>query len=414
MASPSVPTPAEIIESFPEQPTKIPGLPTYQTLRQLRDVLKTNAASVETIIGGGMYGHLGLILPPHIYNTIVPPVHQGTNSWTDPPYPGINPAIPPNATPEVVTYYRDNHKETMRIWKLYLNVNAALRKNILTAVDEIYLRALKAPHTGFSNLKARDMLSYLFQVYGKITPQALEANDKVFKTDWDPTTPFEMLIDQIESAQEFAQDGNQPYSDRQILTQAYNLVYKTGMFFDDCREWNKKPPQDKTWVNFKKHFLDAQEQVRMQQTTQQTGYYGNALDQHLQQQCLQIEEATRLQCLKIEEATQQMINTVKNSTTDMSTITAPTAESSCHSASSNISQARFEEMFEILNKRLDKLEAPRKPRTKPTDRGGYCWTHGYLVDPRHNSMNCKKKKPGHQDNATRADNMGGSQYGKPT
>ena len=65
------------------------------------------------------------------------------------------------------------------------------------------------------------MLSYLFQIYGKITPQALEANDKVFKTNWDPMTPFEMLIDQIESAQEFAQDGNQPYSDRQILTQAY-------------------------------------------------------------------------------------------------------------------------------------------------------------------------------------------------
>ena len=97
-------------------------------------------------------------------------------------------------------------------------------------------------------------------------------NDKVLKTDWDPTTPFEMLIDQIESAQEFAQDGNQPYSDRQILTQAYNLVYKTGMFFEDCKEWNKKQPQDKTWINFKKHFLDAQEQVRMQQTTQQTGY----------------------------------------------------------------------------------------------------------------------------------------------
>ena len=109
-----------------------------------------------------------------------------------------------------------------------------------------------------------------------------------------------------------------------------------------------------------------------------------------------------------------MINTVKNSTTDMSTITAPTTKSSNHSAASSISQARFEEMFEILNKRLDKLEAPKKPRTKPTDRGGYCWTHGYLVDPRHNSMNCKKKKPGHQDNATRADNMGGSQYRKPS
>ena len=129
--------------------------------------------------------------------------------------------------------------EPLRLWKLSLNVNAALQKSILSAVDKIYLRALKAPHTGFSNLKARDMLSYLFQIYGKITPQALEANNKVFRTDWDPNTPFEMLIDQIENCQEFAQDGNQPYSDQQILTQAYNLVYKTGLFFEDCKLWLK-------------------------------------------------------------------------------------------------------------------------------------------------------------------------------
>ena len=97
----------------------------------------------------------------------------------------------------------------------------------------------------------------------------------------------------------------------------------------------------------------------------------------------------------------------------MSTITAPTAETSMHSAATTISQACFEEMFDILNKQLDKLKGAKKQQTKPTDRGSYCWTHGYLVDPRHNSMNCKKKKPGHQDNATWADNMGGSQHGKP-
>ena len=223
-----------------------------------------------------------------------------------------------------------------------------------------------------------------------------------------------MLIEQIESAQEFAQDGGQPYSDQQILTQAYNLVYKTGMFFDDCKDWNKKPTRAKTWLNFKQHFLAAQEQMRMQQTTKQTGYYGRTLDEHLQQQCLQIEEATRLQCLKIEEATQQMIDSVKTSTSDISTITSATTGTSSHSANAAKAQDRFEEMFKLLTDRLDKLETTKKPRTKPTDRGGYCWSHGYLVDPRHNSKNCRNKKPGHQDNATRADNMGGSQHGKPT
>ena len=47
------------------------------------------------------------------------------------------------------------------------------------------------------------------------------------------------------------------------------------------------------------------------------------------------------------------------------------------------------------------------------DVGGYFWTHGYCVDINHDSMACQIKKEGHRDNATRANNMGGNQYGKP-
>jgi hypothetical protein len=39
---------------------------------------------------------------------------------------------------------------------------------------------------------------------------------------------------------------------------------------------------------------------------------------------------------------------------------------------------------------------------------GYCWTHGYRVVRGHNSQNCSRKNEGHQDGATRNNNMGGS------
>jgi hypothetical protein len=39
----------------------------------------------------------------------------------------------------------------------------------------------------------------------------------------------------------------------------------------------------------------------------------------------------------------------------------------------------------------------------------YCWTHGYKVGSTHTSLTCKLPKPGHKKEATRADNMGGSQ-----
>ena len=41
------------------------------------------------------------------------------------------------------------------------------------------------------------------------------------------------------------------------------------------------------------------------------------------------------------------------------------------------------------------------------DAVGYCWSHGYKVKLGHSSATCTRKKPGHQDTATRTDIMGG-------
>jgi hypothetical protein len=42
----------------------------------------------------------------------------------------------------------------------------------------------------------------------------------------------------------------------------------------------------------------------------------------------------------------------------------------------------------------------------------YCWTHGYKITNTHTSLSCNFPKQGHKREATRADNMGGSQAKK--
>jgi hypothetical protein len=39
----------------------------------------------------------------------------------------------------------------------------------------------------------------------------------------------------------------------------------------------------------------------------------------------------------------------------------------------------------------------------------YCWTHGFKLGRTHMSLTCKTRKPGHKKEATRENNMGGSQ-----
>ena len=50
--------------------TRVHGKPHFESLNILHDELKANASSVTSTIGGGMYGHSGLLLSEMIYATL--------------------------------------------------------------------------------------------------------------------------------------------------------------------------------------------------------------------------------------------------------------------------------------------------------------------------------------------------------
>ena len=48
-----------------------------------------------------------------------------------------------------------------------------------------------------------------------------------------------------------------PYLPAQVVATAYQIVFQTGMFNDDCKVWKRKADAYKTWANFKVHFATA-------------------------------------------------------------------------------------------------------------------------------------------------------------
>eukprot|EP00957_Ditylum_brightwellii_P006790 514999-Ditylum_brightwellii.AAC.1 len=61
------------------------------------------------------------------------------------------------------------------------------------------------------------------------------------KKDYDQTLPVEHLSEQIESAVTIAGNENQLYMAAQVLSIAYNLVFKTGVYKEARREWQNRP-----------------------------------------------------------------------------------------------------------------------------------------------------------------------------
>jgi hypothetical protein len=69
----------------------------------------------------------------------------------------------------------------------------------------------------------------------------------------------------------------------------------------------------------------------------------------------------------------------------------------------------FREVKALLNQeRRDR----RGPRSYNSSAINYCWSHGYKVGKTHTSRTCYTPQPGHKTEATRANNMGGSQANK--
>ena len=53
-------------------------------------------------------------------------------------------------------------------------------------------------------MSTRQFLDHLYDTYGRISAQVLEANDKALREEYDPTQPLDMLFDRVEDAMDLA------------------------------------------------------------------------------------------------------------------------------------------------------------------------------------------------------------------
>ena len=206
-------------------------------------------------LGGGAHGYLGAILTAVKYAAATP---INTPPFADPIFPGDAAIIPPNSTgPQIVAIERQFNK-ALRQWTEYRNLPNPGKKFIQDGIDDMYLKGITNRNVGLVNITIREILELLFQNYRNITQYDIKDNDKKLKEKWNKTSSIEMVFDQNEDAQDFAAVAGQPYTNNQLLTMAYNLVYTTGVFFDDCKDWNWLPANQKTMENFKTKFQQAQ------------------------------------------------------------------------------------------------------------------------------------------------------------
>jgi hypothetical protein len=396
--------------------TRILGQPTYKTLQNLSTEIKANAASVPSTLGGGHYGHLGLILSPDRYATLA-----HTVPWVSPDNPG--PFIPPAAgTGPQIEAAKDVWRELKLSFDLCQATEKALIAQVVASIDQIYLRALLNRTTGQYPSDLCAVLLHLFTTHGKITPQQVKAKEmSTYNMHYDISQPVDTVFNTIDDLTDLAEHAHSPMTPQQMMDMAYAIFARQPILLQqDLRLWNRRPVVERTWPNMLAHFRDAQSDLNSLPSAgdvfhQQPHHQANTVSTmaDLVAQCF-------LDAMPVDDSPRVVA----------SSDTANAAFQQCDSSLAAREAALLTQMTEmmslmrtgLLNGSASHQRTPRNSRSGRTGRNNngrtgsrgrgnspapraYCWSHGACA---HSGTQCNYPLPGHLPNATFADMQGGN------
>ena len=242
----------KIVDGFPF-PTIDPiiGIPDYESIADIHLKLNSNAASLQSNIGCGTLGLLFLTVSPTIYATL------STTTFVPPVNPIPEPSIPTSSTSAVISDLRYRHTKSTKIFTEYENTDKALRQLLLASTDKLCVRSLRHKYIGYGKTNYLALLDHLYATYANISASDLQDNNKRLRDPYDRNQPFQNLIGQVENAVDYASAGDTPYTPAQVVGIAFQLMFQTGIFNDDCKLWRRQPADVKTWTRFMEFFATA-------------------------------------------------------------------------------------------------------------------------------------------------------------
>ena len=389
----------DYISTYFEHPTltKIHGEPSYMMLQKMKNELMRNAASVPSDLGGGANGHLGLLLSPLDYG------HVNHIAYIRPVHPGLL-VLPPDGALHNNTRLKEEHKQAILNFRETVNVEKAMIKQVVHAVDSQYLDSLRNTITDCIDSPIITILNHLFTKYGRVNSETLAEKEKsVREIQYNPQDPLITIYKEIEHLERLGKASLNPYSPSQLISFAIQVIKNTGDFEEGQKLWHAKAAVDKTWPNFMAHFDQEHQALREVRgvTMRSTAFHANAVTTEVLEEIRDVKES-------VKEALMMMQADISESSTECANLTRTNDDDK--SSEILVFLKKLQEEVQALKASKNKKSSTNKNtstvrRRKRIDQ--YCWTHGACA---HQGKDCKPtyRKDGHVEDATFANKQGGS------
>jgi hypothetical protein len=207
---------------------------------------------------------------------IAPTTNKESALWVTPKAPGRAPSTT-DGTAAQISAAHHIWEEDVQTYRTCTSVQQALKKQIISVFEPMYLDILNDNMVGHANILSRGMLDHLFETYDNITTVDLEINFGHMRRAWDPQQSVETLFKQIQDCADYSEAGGVLISRPQQINIGYTKIFAMGHFMSACCRWNDKPTAEKTWTQFKSHFAAAhRKHKKMQEESAATSGYHSA------------------------------------------------------------------------------------------------------------------------------------------
>ena len=137
--------------------------------------------------------------------------------------------------------------------KHYFFLMQNIQRACFTALDGSINNAFKVSndpnvqgwHVG---MRVIDILDQLSSIYKQPTPAALEAKNNVFRSPTLAANAPEILFCRIKECTEKALLGQNPYTNKHLITNMIRLLLTTGLYIRAFEDWDQLAKPAKTWI----------------------------------------------------------------------------------------------------------------------------------------------------------------------
>ena len=143
--------------------TKCEGVIDYKIIREIHRKIQANSSIIQSELGGGQHGLLGLAMQPDTYRTVIGQYFQL------PVRPPQADPVPNNADAAEIPRYIQLHAAQVDQWRQMVNGEDIMKQQNLESLEEKYFKGQHQAYINYDNRKLAVLVQHLYDDHGTIS-----------------------------------------------------------------------------------------------------------------------------------------------------------------------------------------------------------------------------------------------------